>query len=194
MSTEAYAAEERRWLLRLAREAIAGGISGAKVTLPKGLPATLGEERACFVSLHTQATGGLRGCIGSLAAYESLVLNVINNARNAAFEDPRFPPVSSLEELTGLVIEISVLTPARLVAAAEEFEVGRHGIILRASGRSAVFLPQVAPEQGWDRETTLAQLSLKAGLGLDAWRRPDAKFLVFEAIVFADASESPAHG
>ena len=54
-------------------------------------------------------------------------------------------------------------------------------------GRSAVFLPQVAPEQGWNLEETLTYLSRKAGLPADAWRAPDAAFTVFEAIVFSES-------
>ena len=193
MGTDCYSSAERRLLLSLARDAIAAGISGRRPTMPEDLPSALLEQRSCFVSLHVRAGGHLRGCIGSLAAHEPLALNVAGNAHNAAFEDPRFPAVSSLEELAGLEIEISVLTPARPIASPAEFEVGRHGIILRVAGRSAVFLPQVAPEQGWDRETTLVHLGLKAGLAPNAWQRPDARFLVFEAIVFSESSEPPIH-
>ena len=64
--------------------------------------------------------------------------------------------------------------------------VGRDGVVLRQGGRSAVFLPQVATEQGWDRDTLLAQLSRKAGLPADAWRRPDAELLTFQAQVFGE--------
>lgn len=68
---------------------------------------------------------------------------------------------------------------------AQEIVIGRHGIILRKDGRSATFLPQVAPEQGWNRETTLRHLAMKAGLGPDGWRE-GASFSVYEAIVFTE--------
>jgi uncharacterized protein (TIGR00296 family) len=82
-------------------------------------------------------------------------------------------------------VEVSVLTPPRAVKSAADIVVGRHGIILRKGHRSATFLPQVAPEQGWDRDTTLTHLSRKAGLGPDGWR-DGASFKVYEAIVFTE--------
>ena len=103
----------------------------------------------------------------------------------SALEDPRFPPVR-LAELAQLDLEISILTPMQPVSGPEAFVVGRHGVVLAAQGRRAVFLPQVAPEQGWDRDTTLTQLSLKAGLPPDAWRSSSARFEVFEAQVFGE--------
>ena len=96
--------------------------------------------------------------------------------------DPRFAPVSE-GELSGLDVEVSVLTPLVSVNGPEDIEIGRHGIVLSAQGRRSVFLPQVAPEQGWDLETTLGHLSLKAGLSPHAWQE-GAEFQVFEAEVF----------
>jgi uncharacterized protein (TIGR00296 family) len=72
------------------------------------------------------------------------------------------------------------------VASPEEIVVGRHGVILRKSGRSGVFLPQVATEQKWDRATLLDQLCRKAGLPAGEWRE-GAELLVFEAQVFGEA-------
>ncbi|MFO7907158.1 MAG: AMMECR1 domain-containing protein [Pirellulaceae bacterium] len=100
---------------------------------------------------------------------------------------PRFAPLSNTE-LPKIDIEISVLTPARPIASPDEFIPGRHGIILKKGISKAVFLPQVATEQGWDRETTLTHLALKAGLGPNEWRR-GAEFEVFEAIVFSEEDE-----
>ena len=57
---------------------------------------------------------------------------------------------------TDLEIEVSVLTPPRPIASWEEFRVGEQGIILSKGGRRAVFLPEVAVEQGWTREETLS--------------------------------------
>ena len=102
---------------------------------------------------------------------------------DAAFEDPRFPPLSA-REFPRIKIEISALTPPVPVASYQDIEIGRHGMVLELGGRSAVFLPQVAPEQGWDLATTLTYLSRKAGLPGNAWKDPRAKFTVFEAVVF----------
>jgi AmmeMemoRadiSam system protein A len=134
------------------------------------------------VTLHLD--DALRGCIGTLEAVQPLYENVIHNARNAAFRDSRFSPLTA-PEFDRIDIEISVLTPPRAIASLDEFVIGRHGIILEKGHHRAVFLPQVAPEQGWDKETTLAFLSRKAGLGPDDWRR-GATFSVFEAVVFGE--------
>ena len=58
-------------------------------------------------------------------------------------------------------------------------------MVIQKRGRSAVFLPQVAPEQHWPLEETLTHLALKAGLPQDAWKE-GATWTVFEAIVFSD--------
>jgi hypothetical protein len=175
---------DKALLLRLARESIRARLDNREMELPAAsqLSAPLKTDAACFVSLHIGAS--LRGCIGYLEAREPLFRNVIRNARGAAFEDPRFDPVSA-PELDRIGIEISVLTPRRAIASPDDFIVGRHGIILEKGVREAVFLPQVAPEQGWDRDTTLTHLALKAGLRADDWRR-GAKLYVFEAIVFGE--------
>jgi AmmeMemoRadiSam system protein A len=146
----------------------------------------LKEIASCFVTLHTQ-DGRLRGCIGNIGeGFEALCDNVVRNAENAAFRDPRFPPVSSINELETLNIEISVLTSPEKIPTHDEFSVGKDGIIIRKNGRSAVFLPQVAEEQGWDKQTTLNQLCLKAGLPPDEWRKPGMEFLTFRAVVFSE--------
>ena len=105
-------------------------------------------------------------------------------AVQSAFADPRFPPLRA-DEFEAVTIEISVLTPRRDVGSWREIEIGRHGMTLEKRGRAAVFLPQVAPEQGWTLEQTLTHLALKAGLGPDDWRS-GTSFTVFEAIVFGE--------
>ena len=138
------------------------------------------ENRGVFVTLHW--AGRLRGCIGEIEGRRPLVDAVAENGRNAAVRDPRFPPVSS-GELETIEIEVSALTPIEAVAGPSEIVMGGHGVVLVKGPRRAVVLPQVAPEQGWDLDTTLTHLALKAGLGPDQWRQ-DTEFLVFEAEVF----------
>ena len=174
---------ERTAVLQFVRGVIAAELDGAPDPELPDLPA-LQEKGACFVTLH-DGTGELRGCIGNLQAYEPLGDNLRHNALNAAFRDPRFPPLEP-EELPEIRLEVSILSAPRPISGPEEFELGTHGIILQQSGRSAVFLPQVAPEQGWDRTTTLTFLARKAGLAPDAWRQPDARFFVFTATVFGE--------
>jgi len=105
-------------------------------------------------------------------------------ALKSALEDRRFRQLRR-DELKDIEVEISVLTPAVPVAAAEGIVVGRDGVIVKKNGRSAVFLPQVATEQGWDRDKMLDQLCLKAGLPAGSWRE-GAQFLTFQAEVFSE--------
>jgi AmmeMemoRadiSam system protein B/AmmeMemoRadiSam system protein A len=137
-----------------------------------------------FVTL--KRNGDLRGCIGEIFPRRELYKAVMDHAVDAAVHDPRFNPVG-FSELSELIIEISALTKPVPIAGYKDFIVGRHGIVLSKAGRSAVFLPQVAPEQGWQVEQTLTHLSLKAGLPADAWKS-GASFSVFEAIVFGEDS------
>lgn len=170
-------------LLKLARKAVETGFERSPAPLStRDLSAKLKEDGACFVSLHKG--GRLCGCIGYLKAVEPLCENIIRNARGAAFHDPRFRPLQE-KELPEIDIEISVLTKPVPIDGPDDFVVGKHGIILEKGHARAVFLPQVAPEQGWDRETTLDHLAMKAGLRSNEWRR-GAKFKVFEAIVFGE--------
>ncbi len=174
---------EKTRLLELARQSIARGLRGERRPPADPLPTALRTAGAAFVSLHKNKL--LRGCIGSLEPSASLAASVMENAFSAAFRDPRFPPLTA-DELPEIKIEISVLTPPVAIENPERFIVGRHGIVLTSRGRRAVFLPQVAPQQGWDRETALRHLAAKAGLDPEAWRDPQARLEVFEAIVFGE--------
>jgi len=135
-----------------------------------------------FVTLKIH--GGLRGCIGSLAPVEALYRSVHNNAVNAALRDPRFNPVRA-EELLRMEVDVSVLSPIRDIVSIADFKIGQQGIILEKGRYGAVYLPEVATEQGWTVEETLASLSQKAGLRPDAWRE-GARFKVFESVVLSE--------
>jgi AmmeMemoRadiSam system protein A len=122
--------------------------------------------------------------MGVIEAVEPAVDAVMSSAVSAA-HDPRFPRLTA-PELEQVDLEVSVLSPPAPVPGPEAIRVGTHGVILHKSGRSAVFLPQVAPEQGWDRDTMLDHLARKAGLPSGAWRS-GATFEVFTAQVFREA-------
>jgi AmmeMemoRadiSam system protein A len=109
---------------------------------------------------------------------------VMEHAVNAAVRDTRFRPVTA-DELPKIEMDISALTEPQPVASYNDIVLGKHGMVLEKSGRSAVFLPQVAPEQGWTLPETLTHLSIKAGLPPDAWK-DGARYTVFEAIVFSE--------
>ncbi len=175
-------ASDKLALLQLARQRIASRLDGSvpeiKIEATPAMQAVMGA----FVTLHKQ--GQLRGCIGEIFPRRPLVEAVAYQAVNAAFHDPRFPRLRA-DELDEIDIEISALTPPHPVGSFREIEIGRHGVVLEKHGHSAVFLPQVAPEQGWGLEETLSHLALKAGLGFSDWKS-GCRFEVFEAIVFGE--------
>ena len=171
--------DEKQLLKKIAYESIHDSLAGKPIAHPEILP-TLKEKCGAFVSLHKQ--GHLRGCIGHFGEDTPLYEIVAEMARAAAFEDPRFMPVTR-DELNDLDIEISVLTPMRRIQSLDEFQLHRHGIYIRKGYRSGTFLPQVADEVNWTKEEFVGHCSQdKAGLGWDGWR--DAELYVYEAIVF----------
>jgi AmmeMemoRadiSam system protein B/AmmeMemoRadiSam system protein A len=173
---------DKKALLRFARETISRFLSTQTVPLARGFSPDLQYPRGVFVTLkkHEQ----LRGCIGRIVPDAPLLELVGAMALQSAFEDPRFKPVTA-NELGDLEIEISVLTPMKQVKGPEAIVVGPDGVLLKKGGRSAVFLPQVAPEQGWGRDEMLDHLSMKAGLPKGSWRE-GAEFFTFQAIVFSE--------
>ena len=172
--------EDKSLLKKIAYDSIKDSLDGKPVSHLSPLPSHLSSKCGAFVSLHKQ--GCLRGCIGHFGEDVPLYEIVAEMARAAAFEDPRFLPVTR-NELDDLDIEISVLTPMRRIQSLDEFELHRHGIYIRKGYRSGTFLPQVADEVNWTKEEFVGHCSQdKAGLGWDGWR--DAELYVYEAIVF----------
>ena len=183
--------QARAELLGIARRTVSAHLKGEKtpdVDADKLSPA-LRAEGACFVTL--QNAGRLRGCIGNMIAAGSLYQAVIQNAVSAC-KDHRFvnDPVTA-RELDELDIEISYLTPMKRVVDTDEIVVGRHGLLIELGARRGVLLPQVAYQRGWTRAEFLAQVCRKAGLPLDAWKRPEAAISSFEAEVFGEHETAP---
>ena len=182
-------AEDKKFLLDLARRAIQYTLNTRMIPTadalgvnPNTLPHAMKLNMGAFVTLSMKSNHRLRGCIGEIEPRRPLWKAVLGRAVDAAFRDPRFMPLTQ-EEFREVELEISALTPAVPVASWRDIVIGRHGMTLTKFGRSAVFLPQVAPEQGWGIEETLTHLAMKAGLPPDAWRE-GATFTVFEAVVF----------
>lgn len=144
------------------------------------------ENRGLFVTLKKR--GELRGCIGLVEAIRPLKQGIQDMAVAAALEDPRFPPVT-LEELSDISIEVSILSEMIPVNDIEEIQVGRDGLLLRKYPNSGLLLPQVATEWGWDRETFLNQLCLKAGLMPGSHKASDAKLYRFTAEIFSEKKD-----
>ena len=178
---------ERAELLRLARQTVTAHLKGEELPQPDAgkLPAALRNDGACFVTLENK--GQLRGCIGNMKATGPLCAAVVRNAVSAC-QDRRFVnnPVTAAE-LDQLHIEISYLTPMKRVVNTDEIVVGQHGLLISLGPRQrGVLLPQVAYVRGWTRADFLAQTCRKAGLPLDAWKRPEAEIYSFEAEVFGE--------
>lgn len=157
-------------LLRVARGTLEEAFGGPKVQHPADAP-WLDEPRAVFVTLTKG--GELRGCIGQLAPTMSLFDAVRDAAKAAGFRDPRFPPLSR-DELAELHVELSVLSPVEPLEVRDEADAvaklrpGVDGVVLRADGRSGVFIPEVW-KQLPEPADFLRHLKRKAGLPMDGW-------------------------
>ena len=172
--------DEKRLLKEIALTSIKDSLAGKEISHSSPLTTHLSAKCGAFVSLHKH--GRLRGCIGHFGEDIPLHEIVAEMARAAAFEDPRFMPVTA-DELADIDIEISVLTPMRRIESLDEFELHRHGIYIRKGYRSGTFLPQVADEVNWTKEEFVSHCAQdKAGIGWDGWK--DAELYVYEAIVF----------
>lgn len=174
---------DKKALLALARKTITRYLTTETVPLARGFSPAVQEYRGVFVTL--KKFGNLRGCIGRLIPEAPLGQLVGAMAIQSALNDTRFRPVT-IAEMRDIEIELSVLTPMKPVPRAEDIVVGRDGVLLQKGRAGAVFLPQVATEQGWSREEMLNQLCLKAGLAEGSWRT-GAEFQTFQAIVFHES-------
>lgn len=175
--------ENKMLLLQLARKSMESAVRQQPMALIKDIPENLRQDCGAFVTLTKK--GELRGCIGYILPVAPLAETVIEMAKAAALHDNRFMPVEPTE-LGAIHIEISVLTPPVQISGPEEFVLGQHGIVINLNGHQAVFLPQVALEQKWDKTTTLRHLCLKAGLQPDDYKNPQMTFKVFEAIILEE--------
>jgi len=188
-------AEEQKILLGDARESIASKLEGRQPRYSQEATKSkvLQEPCGAFVTLHKLDKAGgddpdgrsLRGCIGSMMARLPLIETVRVMAREAAFGDPRFPPLEQ-SEFGQCHIEISALSPMSVCPDPQQVKVGVHGLFLIRSGRSGVLLPQVPIEQGWNLQEYLDYICIKAGLPAKSYEAPDATLYTFTAVVFGE--------
>ena len=190
--------EEKETLLAEARETIAAKLEKrqAQYKLAPALEKAIEEgtsalSKPCgaFVTLHIKDPGGnqnLRGCIGRMAAVTPLEKTVRIMALEAAFGDPRFPPLNP-SEYPQIVIEISALSPMEICPDPRSVKVGIHGLYLVHRGRSGVLLPQVPVEQGWNLDEYLDYICVKAGLPPHSCEAPGAELYTFTAVVFSES-------
>ncbi|MCP4649923.1 MAG: AmmeMemoRadiSam system protein B [PVC group bacterium] len=139
-------------------------------------------KQGAFVTI--KKNGQLRGCIGRIIADTPLINTVSEVAIQAATEDPRFPPLKE-DELDQIHLEISVMSPLKLISNIDEIEVGKHGLIIRKGFSSGLLLPQVATEYNWSKEEFLEHTCMKAGLRSDEWKN-NAQMYIFSAEVFGE--------
>jgi len=191
VSAETYTAAERRFLLELARKTVREVVATGKLppVATDSLTPKFTTKKGCFVTLTER--GALRGCIGHIVAQEPLVQAVVDNARNAALRDPRFPPVTA-GEVAQLEIEISVLTdPLPLFFSSpkdllQKLQPGKDGVVLQIGGRGATYLPQVW-EQIPDKVEFLNSLAEKAGCDASDWRGSGVTVSIYHVESFKES-------
>lgn len=153
---------DRVGLLELARNTIA-----SKLGILESHSSTLTEftksaSTPCFVSIHLK-TGALRGCIGTLESSNPLPENIKAYAERAAFEDPRFPPLTA-REFPEILIGISVLGDLKPLTDFSKVLVGTHGLSVTHQKHRGVLLAKVATDFGWSRKQFMEHTCEKAGL------------------------------
>lgn len=159
-----------KYILQTVRAAINFALRGEEY-IPKEIPPVLTEYGASFVTLKIK--NELRGCIGSVYPTKPLILDLVDNAKNSAFNDPRFTPLTE-EEFNEVQISVSILSAIERIKFKDERDllskIYPHGVIIAERDRRAVYLP-VVWEQLPDREVFLKSLKEKAGLPPDYFSR-----------------------
>jgi len=179
--------DDGRILVKLARDSIASYFSGKFLKNKESDKFT--DKQGVFVTLTK--FGKLRGCIGYPEPVYDLQRGIIQAARAAAFQDPRFPPVTE-KELEDIQVEVSVLTKPKLIEVEEpeeyldKIEIGKHGLIIRKRGFSGLLLPQVFIDYESTPKEALEMTCEKAGLQKNAWKDKDAKIYSFSAQIFEE--------
>lgn len=191
-----YTLEQGKELVKAARSTIelAARSPRFKRELIRSSLKSFDEKYGVFVTLKHYPTETLRGCIGFPKPVESVRMELVDAAFAAAFEDPRFVPVSH-KELDELIVEVSILSEpiavkSRSPAGLRRLKIGRDGVIIEYGLYSGLLLPEVAVEQKWDREQLLDGACEKAGLPTGYWRQPNVKLYKFETQVFTEETPS----
>ena len=189
--------EDGKVLIRFARDNIEYFLRNSKrMIVPDEVKKKFTDRYGAFVTLNVHNVEGnpLRVCIGYIEPNFSLYEVVHKVSVSSAIEDSRFPHVT-LEEMDNIVIELSILTPPKLIEVSdpkeyiEKIVIGRDGLIVEKGMRRGLLLPQVPVDQNrnWDVETFLEHTCYKAWLSIDAWRDiKSTKIYSFQAILFEE--------
>jgi len=188
--------EEGKLLVRLARKAVEECLKTGKIMpTPTDISPKLEEQCGVFVTLNSVRHGKkeLRGCIGFPYPTLPLARAVVESAINSATQDPRFHPVS-VDELSYIAFEVSVLTPPQLVKVKtpmdypSKIKVGQDGLIVEDGYSKGLLLPQVPVEWNWNEEEFLCQCCIKAGLSPDCWLLKGTKIYKFSCVIAQEVS------
>lgn len=176
--------KEKEILLFAARKSIESVFANEELerTEFKKYP-NLNLHLGAFVTLRVE--NKLRGCIGYIRANKALFKTVCNAAKQSAFSDPRFMPLT-YEELEETQIEISVLSPLTKIDSYKQIVIGKHGLLIDDENIKAVLLPQVATANNYNRDMFLSALCDKAGLPDDYWKHYKLNLMVFTADIFSE--------
>ena len=186
--------EEGKIAVRFARDVIDSYVSNKelkKIDFNKKFD----EKSGAFVTILTYPDHDLRGCIGIPEPIYELK-QAIEEAARSATRDPRFPPLSK-DELGRVIVEVTILTPPKIIKVdnpkeyLSEIKIGRDGLIVERGFYRGLLLPQVPVEWNWDVEEFLSQTCMKAGLPPDAWFEKNTKIYRFSGQIFA---EKEPHG
>ncbi len=189
--------DDGRILVAIARRSVELHFEGRRFAPPEDLPEKLLRPGAAFVTIESVVRRGpgetgyeLRGCIGAVRPVEPLAVTVANVAVEAAFADPRFPPLER-DELERVVFEVTVLGPMEELprdpaGRADSVKVGVHGLYVEAPPHAGLLLPQVAVDEGWDAMTFLSWACVKAGLKPTCWYEPWVRVYRYTARIFRE--------
>ena len=176
-------------LIKVARDSISSFFDGKEYKVPAEVKQEFSIERGVFVSLYVD--NDLIGCIGFPEPVMELAEGVATAAKNAAFEDPRFPPLKK-DQMRGLRVELSVLTEPEIIEVSEpseypkNVEVGVDGLMIKDEFGTGLLLPQVAVEWKWDATEFLNNACKKAGLEPDCWNNMKKNIYKFQAQLFTE--------
>ncbi len=177
--------EDGKKLVKYARSVIEKHVKGEKIEDLENFE----EKAGVFVTINLYPSHDLRGCIGIPEPVYPL-RKAIKESAVSACHDPRFPDLRE-EELDGIVIEVTVLTPPELMKCEpteypKKIKIGRDGLMVEKGIYKGLLLPQVPVEYKWNEEEFLSQTCIKAGLPPDAWFDKDTKVYKFQGEIFAE--------
>lgn len=181
--------EEGERAVKFARNVVDSYVKGERIE-EMNLGEKFKEKSGAFVTILTYPDRDLRGCVGIPEPIYDLKKSIEESAKSAT-RDPRFPPLRR-EELPNVIIEVTILTPPKLIEVRnpreylEKIKIGRDGLIVEKGFYRGLLLPQVPVEWKWDVEEFLSQTCMKAGLPPDAWIDRDTKIYSFQGQIFAE--------